>query len=130
MIPQQVIHEIETCELNGRAAAMKQEGWRLVQICATTLDVFELSYSFTRDQRFEHLRARIPLDQPTLPSITDHYFGAFAYENEIHDLFGITFDGLKLDYAGNFFKTSAKKPFATSMCVIKKAPATGDTSHG
>lgn len=119
MIPPQVIHEIEPATLLERVQSMKSEGWRLVQICATTLDVFEMSYSFTIDNQFEHLRLRIPLENPSLPSITELYFGAFAYENELHDLFGINFVGLKLDYAGNFFKTSIKKPFATSMCVIK-----------
>jgi len=125
MIPEQVIHEIGADALLERAATMKKEGWRLVQICATTLDCFELSYSFTIDNRFEHLRLKVSLENPVLPSITDLYFGAFAYENEIHDLFGITFTGLRLDYAGNFFKMSVKKPFATSMCVIQTAPKGG-----
>ncbi|HMP88740.1 MAG TPA: NADH-quinone oxidoreductase subunit C [Kiritimatiellia bacterium] len=123
MIPEQVIHEIDSTDLLERTQIMKREGWRLVQICATTLDAFEMSYSFTIDNRFEHFRLKIPLQQPILPSITEIYFGAFAYENELHDLFGISFQGLKLDYAGNFFKTSVKKPFATSMCVIKKGEA-------
>lgn len=121
MIPQQVIHPIDTSALLERIAAYKKEGWRLVQICATTLDCFELSYSFTLADRFEHLRVTVPLENPVVPSITDLYFGAFAYENEIHDLFGISFTGLRLDYAGNFFKISMNKPFATSMCVITTA---------
>jgi len=128
MIPQQVIHSIDTGALLERTATYKQEGWRLVQICATTLDCFELSYSFTLADRFEHLRLSIPLENPVLSSITDLYFGAFAYENEIHDLFGISFNGLRLDYAGNFFKISMKKPFATSMCVITTAKK-GDEPH-
>jgi len=129
MIPQQVIHEINAEKLLELTAAYKSEGWRLVQICTTTLDCFEMSYSFTLDNRFEHLRVSVPLDNPVLPSITDLYFGAFAYENEIHDLFGVSFTGLRLDYAGNFFKMSVKKPFATSMCVIKTEPK-GDAAHG
>lgn len=129
MIPQQVIHTIDASALLERTAVYTSEGWRLVQICATTLDCFEMSYSFTLGDRFEHLRISVPLDNPVLPSITDHYFGAFAYENEIHDLFGVNFTGLRLDYAGNFFKMSVKKPFATSMCVIKTEPR-GDTTNG
>ncbi|HMO04503.1 MAG TPA: NADH-quinone oxidoreductase subunit C [Kiritimatiellia bacterium] len=125
MIPEQVIHEIEPAALRERTAAYRRDGWRLVQICSTTLDVFELSYSFTKDDRFEHLRLRLPLDGAQVASITGEYFGAFAYENEIHDLFGIRFDGLKLDYLGNFFKTSVSKPFATSMCVVTGGKANG-----
>lgn len=118
MIPEQVIHEIDASALREKAAAYRKDGWRLVQICSTTLDVFELSYSFTKDDRFEHLRLRLPLENAQVPSITGEYFGAFAYENEIHDLFGIRFEGLKLDYMGNFFKTSVSKPFASSICVV------------
>ncbi|HMO52080.1 MAG TPA: NADH-quinone oxidoreductase subunit C [Kiritimatiellia bacterium] len=120
MIPQQVIHEIEAAELVARVEAYRRDDWRLVQICATTLDHYQMSYSFTLDQRFEHLRVKVALEQPALPSITGVYFGAFAYENEIHDLFGIRFDGLKLDYCGNFFKLQVNRPFASSMCVIKE----------
>ncbi len=118
MIPEQVIHETDAAALRERVAAYKAGGWRLVQICCTTLDVYELSYSFTIESRFEHLRIKLPVDNAVVPSITSDYFGAFAYENEIHDLFGVRFDGLKLDYMGNFFKTSVSKPFASSMCVI------------
>lgn len=125
MIPEQVIHAIESSAIRDRVSIYKKDGWRLVQICSTTLDVYELSYSFTKDNRFEHLRVSLPLEKPALPSITGIYFGAFAYENEMHDLFGIDFEGLKLDYQGNFFKTSVKKPFASSMCVI-----TGGKSNG
>lgn len=130
MIPTQVTHDIETGELLARVAAYKRGDWRLVQICATTLDVFEMNYSFTRGAEFEHVRVRIPLDNPSVPSITGEYFGAFAYENEMHDLFGIQFPGLKLDYCGNFFKTSVKKPFATSMCVIQTGAPKGGEARG
>jgi ech hydrogenase subunit D len=114
MIPEQVIHPIEPAALLDRTAAYRRDGWRLVQICSTTLAVYELTYSFTRDDRFEHLRLALPLENPSVPSITPHYFGAFAYENEIHDLFGIDFPGLKLDYCGNFFKLQVNRPFAAA----------------
>ncbi len=122
MIPEPVIHEIEATALLERVGTYQREDWRLVQICATTLDRFEMSYSFALGDKFEHLRFKIPLENPSLPSITGLYFGAFAYENEIHDLFGVHFEGLKLDYCGSFFKLQVNKPFATSACTIKAAP--------
>lgn len=125
MIPEQIIHPINPAELKHRAEAYHRDGWRLVQICATTLDHYELSYSFTRKNEFEHIRLALPLEQPAIDSITDVYFGAFAYENELHDLFGIKFNGLKLDYCGNFFKMSAHRPFAAATCELQGGKPNG-----
>jgi len=45
-----------------------------------------------------------------VPSITDLYLEAFVCENEIHDLFGITFKGLAIDFLGNFYRVSTDVP--------------------
>ena len=52
----------------------------------------------------------------TLKSITEQYFEAFVCENEIHDLFGLKFDGLALDFSGKFYSLAIEKP----MTVISK----------
>jgi ech hydrogenase subunit D len=44
-------------------------------------------------------------------SISDIVWHAFIYENEMHDLFGVTFKNLALDYGGHFFKTSEPTPW-------------------
>lgn len=87
-------------------------GARLVQICCTRLEGFEILYSFSRPGAFYHLRITIPDASVALPSISPVYSGSFAYENEIHDLFGISFTGLNIDYRGNFFKTTIFAPMA------------------
>lgn len=92
--------------------AQQLAGARLVQICCTRLEEFEILYSFSRPGFFEHLRIRIPDSSVAVPSISPIYSGSFAYENEIHDLFGISFTGLNIDYRGNFFKTSVFAPMA------------------
>jgi ech hydrogenase subunit D len=46
-----------------------------------------------------------------LPSISGVYFSAFLYENEIHDLFGISITDIALDYKGKFYQTAGKFPF-------------------
>lgn len=121
MIPEQVIHAITPDVLHEHAKRYRTENWRLVQICCTPLAALELSYSFARENRFEHLRIVLPRETPRLPSITPVYGAGFAYENEIHDLFGIEFDGLTLSYNGAFFKTSIPTPFKDAPCVLNPA---------
>ncbi len=48
---------------------------------------------------------------PELQSVTAIYPYAFIYENEMHDLFGVTFKNLALDYGGKFFKIAEEKPW-------------------
>lgn len=119
MIPEQVIATVEPAALVDEARKRLAENWRLVQICCTTLaDTFELNYSFAQPTRFEHLRVILPRATPVVPSITPAYSAAFAYENEIHDLFGVTFEGLTLFYNGAFIKTSIPAPFKDAPCVL------------
>ena len=72
---------------------------------------FELLYSFAKGYDFRNLRVTLPRQGATLPSITEAYLCAFLYENEIHDLFGVKFPGLAIDFKGNFLKTRLKNPF-------------------
>ncbi|RLI21949.1 NADH-quinone oxidoreductase subunit C [Candidatus Bathyarchaeota archaeon] len=39
------------------------------------------------------LRTSVPKGSPTIPSIVDLVPGAILYEREVHDLFGVTFEG-------------------------------------
>ncbi len=103
---------IETKELVGRAAEYISNGFRLVQICAVTLpDCIELNYSFDKNYLFENLRLLIrPGDE--IPSISPVCWSAFLYENEIHDLYGITIKNIIIDYRGNFYRTGVKGAFS------------------
>lgn len=121
MIPVQVIHPSTPETLLENARRYWDERWRLVQICCTPLADLELSYSFAKGDAFEHLRIILPREHAKLPSISPVYSGAFSYENEIHDLFGIQFDGLTLFYNGAFFKTSIPTPFKDAPCVLNPA---------
>ena len=70
------------------------------------------NYSVDRDLVFQTLRVQIPETAARRPSISGVYWCAFLYENEIHDLYGITFDGLVLDFKGTLYKTAIPAPFA------------------
>ena len=101
--------------LAGEVKALCDQGWRLVQIGVTSLGaLLEVNYSFDREQKFRNLRLQIPSSGPRLPSVSGIYWCAFLYENEIHDLFGVTFEGLVLDFQGTLYKTAQPFPFAAS----------------
>ncbi|NUN93845.1 MAG: NADH-quinone oxidoreductase subunit C [Verrucomicrobiae bacterium] len=111
MIETQPLEPLDRAALPARVAALAKEGWRLVQICCSCRDAYEVTYSFDREGRFLNLRIGFSKEDPALPSITESYFGAFAYENEMQDLFGLRLDGLKLNFHGNFYRLAKKNPF-------------------
>lgn len=115
------VQSIQTVPVESLLDAVRQwqlENCRLVQICCTRLaDCFELTYSFTREGLFNHVRVQIPDTSVVVPSISVIFGCSFAYENEIHDLFGVSFRGLNVDYQGKFYKTSIPTPFgAAPVC--------------
>ena len=97
----------------------KNAGYRLVQIGATRVaDELQLTYSFDKVTRLEHLRLCLPSPagtaSPALPSISSIYWCAFLYENELHDLFDVQVTGLAVDFHGNLYKTAVKFPFGST----------------
>lgn len=99
MIEEQPTIAITPATLVAGVQALRTEGWRLVQIGVTKLgDQFEVNYSFDRDRIFKNLRITMPVAGARLPSVSGVYWCAFLYENEIHDLFGLAFDGMAIDF--------------------------------
>ena len=63
--------------------------------CVDYLERFELVYflqSLARERTLV-IKAAVPYDAPSLPSVTDVWPAADWYEREAHDLFGVTFSG-------------------------------------
>ena len=111
MIEQQEMVGIEKGNLVEMAASLRSSGYRLVQICSTTLaDSYEMNYSFDKDRHFKNLRFTVGPGE-TVPSISLIYGSAFLYENEIHDLFGITIEHMVIDYHGTLYQTRIPAPF-------------------
>ena len=107
-----MIENKKTHELLALAQDAKTAGWRLGQACATTLgDLIELLYTFEKEGELMNYKFTIEARAPEVQSITAIYPYAFIYENEMHDLFGVTFKNLSLDYGGKFFKISEKTPW-------------------
>lgn len=112
---EQVIEEIPLAALLERVQRMRVEGWRLVQVSCTRLVADqEANYSFDRGSgapRLVTLRVRIPIHGAELPSISSFYWSAFLYENEMHDLFGVTVHGMAVDFKGKLYTTLVPTPF-------------------
>ena len=119
----QEIEAIDLADLLGRVGERKTAGDRLVAIsCAVVEGENEITYSFEdRDHRFVHLRITVP-PGATIPSVTPSFWGAFVYENEIHDLYGITVTGMNVDFGGHFYATKVPYPFAAAA-TPKETPA-------
>jgi ech hydrogenase subunit D len=108
----QDIKALKASDLLGAAADMKSGGYRLGQACATkTEGGIEVLYTFEKDEILKNFKVSIKDKAPELQSITGIYWPAFIYENEMHDLFGITFKNLALDYGGHFFKIASETPW-------------------
>ena len=114
MFEEQEIIDLTKEEMLGKIRGVFDEGYRLVQIGCTRGETYQIDYTFDKEYRFLDFRVNIPLDEPELPSITGIYDSAFAYENEIHDLFGIKVASINVDYKGAFYRIPVKAPFSTS----------------
>jgi ech hydrogenase subunit D len=108
----QDIQTIEASDILASVADVKSAGYRLGQACATkTVGAVEILYSFEKDETLKNLKVSLDEKSPEIQSITGIYWPAFIYENEMHDLFGVTFKNLALDYGGHFFKTATATPW-------------------
>lgn len=111
MTQEQRFEDLAVETVPERAAELKREGWRMVQICGVPqTGGTELIYSFDKDFSLLNLRATVP-SGTGVGSITPSYWAAFVYENEVHDLFGVEFDGMEMDYKGTFFRTGTPYPW-------------------
>jgi ech hydrogenase subunit D len=112
MVENQPVTAIQRAQLVAKTDELRGNGYRLVQICCTLGEDFEITYSFDKEYSFVNLRLHVAKSDPVLPSITEVYLAAFTYENELQDLFGLTVTGLAVNYNGKFYRTSVKTPFA------------------
>ena len=109
----QELCSIELHDLTTKVQAQAAAKARLVQIGATKVgDQIELNYSFDQDLNFTNFRITLPAtNPPPVASISSFYLAAALYENELQDLYGLKFEGLALNYNGQFYKKAARTPF-------------------
>ena len=97
----------------GKVATMMVSDYRFVTMTAVDCDeYFDIYYHF--DKNYELYTMRLKVEKPSVvPSISKACFAALIVENEIQDLFGITFTGLVVDYEKHFLLApdAPEKPF-------------------
>lgn len=110
ILPQQDILE--------EAKKRQSDGWRYVQMLAVNNEnSVDLVYSYMLNGRMDNLVVEnVPRDA-VIPSISHEFMEAFVCENEIHDLFGVKFDGIVIDFMGDFYRVSEEMP----MTIISAA---------
>jgi ech hydrogenase subunit D len=122
MATSQEITAVESCDLVGIVAGLYSDGYRLVQIGCSTLPLaYELTYSFDKDYRLINYRITVAPEEE-VPSVSVIYPNAFLYENEIHDLFGVTIRHITLDYGGTLYQTAISTPFSIGNVKLPEAP--------
>jgi len=108
----------DTADLLSIMQDTKAAGYRLGQACTTlTEDKSELEvlYTFEKKNVLKSYKVIIDAKTPEVQSITVVYPYAFIYENEMHDLFGIEFKNLILDYKGKYIVLPETAPCNPSL---------------
>ena len=105
--------DISLSELLTRVQTLKHQGFRFIQLCAETtaagIDLLYTFYDETCDNALNLCVYGIDHDSE-VPSIQGLYFAAFSYENETHDLYGVNFINMQLNFGGNFFNVACDEP--------------------
>lgn len=98
-------------ELFAATVQKKMKGWRLAQICATTVsDGFEMNYTFVKDQDMDTIRVHLDRHE-SISSITQIYPCAFIQENEAAELFGVLINNITMDYKHKLYRIDVEAPF-------------------
>lgn len=116
--------EVTPESLVGKVLALKTDGFRFVTMTCTDLGPsFDLLYHFDKNYELHNLRLPLPKGTPVL-SISNIYFAAAIVENEIKDLFGISFEGLAIDYSGHLLlqEDAPETPQAKAMSTTQQDP--------
>jgi len=108
---------IAPARLVAEVTRLAAEGWRLVTFSSVEIDAenMEVLYHFDKDLVLKNLRVQVKKGG-TLPSVSGVIFAAFLIENEIRDQFGVTFEGLVLDYQGKLLNDCVQTPATSPFC--------------
>ncbi len=127
----EAIIPVQADALVGETAKLKVQGYRLVTLSCTELDEtsIDILYHFDKDLELKHLRLTARKGEP-VPSISPVYFAALLVENEIQDFFGLTFEGLAVDFKGMLYleEEAVKTPYCRFSLRRPAAAADGEKS--
>lgn len=113
--------------LVGEAAKLKVQGYRFVTLSCTELDerTLDILYHFDKGLALKHLRLTTAKTD-AVPSISPVYFAALLVENEVQDFFGLTFEGLIVDFKGTLYLE--EEAIRTPYCrfSLRTSPTSAD----
>jgi ech hydrogenase subunit D len=122
----QVFKDIELAQLANMVKDYKERAWRLTNLCGSSVEgKVELLYSFSADEELENLRVLVANDEE-VPAVSPLYPCAFMFENETHDLYGVRFTGMTLNYEGAFYPTSVPTPMNPASAAAERFLATSE----
>ena len=112
---QDTIYQIDKAELLGIIMEKKKNLWRLCQICCSfpkveDRNVYEITYSFANGYAIENYRLVAEKDEE-VPSISRVYNSAVYYENEMHELWGLNVENIKVDLHDKLYRIDVETPF-------------------
>lgn len=117
------ITEVTQATVASEVLRLKNAGYRLVTMTCTEIDESDLDilYHFDKDLELAHLRMRQPKNRP-VPSISGILFAALLVENEIRDQFGVSFDGLILDFNRTLYLDAevTEVPLVSNVKITKQ----------
>lgn len=115
------MHQTTMEELIDTSLKYANSGYRLVQIhCTKTPTEMFLIYTYeNQDLHCENVKVNVQVGD-SVPSLSKIFHPAFLYENEIHDLYGVKFTGMLVDFKGTFYETAVKQPFSTTASSDKE----------
>ena len=120
--------EVTNNNLIERISSLQLNGYRFVTMTTVDCDdYFDVYYHY--DKEYELYTLRLKVEKPgVVPSISKSCFPALIIENEIQDLFGITFTDLLIDYEKHFLLApdAPEKPFChvpgVKITTVEAAP--------
>ena len=122
----QIFMDISLHQLEGMAKDYKERGWRFVNLCASTVDdKVELLCTFSNHEELENLRFFVE-EGEVVPAMSPLFPNAFMFENETHDLYGITFKGCIIDFGGKFYSPSVPTPMNPNSAAATEFSAAGE----
>lgn len=117
---------VTPAQIVAEVTKLKADGYRLVTMSSvlTGPESMDILYHFDKDLKLVNLRLATK-PKGVIPSISGVLFGAFLIENEIRDQFGVTFDGLVVDYQGKLLNDCGMGGQSSPFCrmVVTKADA-------
>lgn len=123
-------------ELLSHVQALKGAGARFVQMHAERCvddGSYRLVYTFINVRAAQEQIARDGsyaienlvvegIDQyQEIPSISSYYPAVFPFENEAHDLFGLSITDMQIDFKGFFYQVSTAEPMSVITPEVKAA---------